>query len=149
MSGQPVGSAENRAGLLPISALLLTYNEEVGIEACLRSVCSFASDVVVLDSFSTDRTLEICRRYSCRVVQHEFLNFSEQRNWALEKIDWKHDWLLTVDADETFPSALIQEIGEALQTADSAGVNGYWINRRYIFLQRWIKYGAKYPLWTI
>ncbi len=131
---------------LPLSALLLTYNEETGIEACLKNICSFVEDVVVLDSFSTDRTLEIARRYPCRVVQHEFLNFAEQRNWALHNVDWKYDWLLTVDADETFPEPLMQEIGQAIQSPD---VNGYWINRRYIFLERWIKYGAKYPLWTV
>jgi glycosyltransferase involved in cell wall biosynthesis len=132
--------------MLPLSILVLTYNEEMGIETCLKNVCSFAGDVVVLDSFSTDGTVEICRRYPCRIVQHEFLNFAEQRNWALAKIDWKYDWLLTVDADETFPEALVSEIGEALKVPD---IDGYWINRRYIFLQRWIKYGAKYPLWTI
>jgi glycosyltransferase involved in cell wall biosynthesis len=142
----PASVAQDPAALLPVSVLLLTYNEETGIETCLRNVCSFAADVVVLDSFSTDRTLEICRRYPCRIIQHEFLNFSEQRNWALQNIDWKYDWLLTVDADETFPEALIKEIGQALELPD---INGYWINRRYIFLQRWIKYGGKYPLWTI
>src|SRR5258708_15048468 len=117
------GATESRPAQLPLSVLLLAYNEEEGIETCLRNVCSFADDVVVLDSFSTDRTLEICRRYPCRIVQHEFLNFSQQRNWALgpENISWKHDWLLTVDADETFPAALVQEMAEALRTAESAG----------------------------
>jgi glycosyltransferase involved in cell wall biosynthesis len=132
--------------MLPLSALLLTYNEEANIEVCLKNISSFVEDIVVLDSFSADRTLEIARRYPCRILQHEFLNFAEQRNWALQNIEWRHDWLLTVDADETFPPELVAELGPAI--ADSR-FDGYFINRKYVFLGRWIRYGAKYPLWSI
>lgn len=135
-----------RPRLLPLSALVLARNEEANLHACLENICSFVEDVVVLDSYSADRTVEIAGRFPCRVLQHEFLNFAEQRNWALRNIHWRHEWLLTVDADETFPEELIREIGGAIR---SSQYDGYFINRRYIFLGRWIRHGAKYPLWTI
>ncbi len=104
--------------LLPISALVLTRNEEVNLLHTLENVCSFVNDVVVLDSYSTDRTREVAGRFPCRILQHEFLNFAEQRNWALRNIPWRHEWLLTVDADETFPEPLVEEIGSILNSTE-------------------------------
>ncbi|MCL4501098.1 MAG: glycosyltransferase, partial [Deltaproteobacteria bacterium] len=83
----------------PVSVLICTKNEERNLGACLESV-SWANEVVVLDSYSDDQTINIARQMGARVVQREFTNFSAHKNWALDKVDFANQWILIVDADE-------------------------------------------------
>ena len=83
----------------PVSVLICTKNEERNLGACLKSV-AWADDCVVLDSYSDDQTVTIAREQGARVVQRQFDNFSTHKNWALDHLDFRHDWILIVDADE-------------------------------------------------
>src|SRR5579863_4869545 len=99
-----------------ISVLLPTYNCESTVRDTLESVPR-AAEIVVVDSFSTDRTLEICNEYGCRILQHEYLNSATQKNWAAPQC--AHPWILQIDSDEIAGPGLWQEIEECIAGADS------------------------------
>lgn len=131
--------AENER--LPISACVITYNEEMNIEDCLRSV-SFCDDIVVVDSFSTDRTLEISRGYTSRVYQHRYEGNISQKNYALAKV--KHDWVFSLDADERVSPELEKEIrAEFARGFDRC--SGYLIRRHVNYMGKWINHCGWYP----
>ncbi len=125
-----------------VAVILLTYNEEVNIAQALKSVAGWAQETFVLDSFSTDRTVEIARQFSCRIEQHHFENYSKQRNHALDHLPIQSEWVLFLDADEWLPEPLKQEISAVLATAPIA--NGFTLNRRLFWMGRWIRRGY-YP----
>lgn len=118
---------------LPLTALVLCFNEERNIEACLASVADWVDELLVVDSFSTDRTLEIARRYTSRILQHEYGNQAAQSNWAIPQA--RHEWVLLVDSDERVSPRLRQEIEALLRS--SPDKDGYWIYRNnYLFGRR-------------
>ncbi len=119
-----------------ISAVILCLNEEAMIEDALKSV-QFADEILVVDSFSTDRTLEIARRYTDRILQHKFEGYAAQKNWAHEQA--QHDWVINVDADERITPELAREIRELLKKPLH---NAYRIPRRNYFLNKEIRYGS-------
>ena len=119
-----------------ISAVILCLNEESMIEGALQSV-KFADEILVVDSFSTDRTLEIARRYTDRILQHKFEGYAAQKNWAHAQA--AHDWVINVDADERITPGLAQEIRELLRNPRH---NGYFITRTNFFLNKEIRYGS-------
>jgi len=125
-----------------VAVILLTYNEEVNIAQALGSVAGWAQELFVLDSFSTDRTLEIAGEYPCHIVQHRFENYATQRNYALDHLPITSEWVLFLDADEWLPAPLKQEISTVLATAPAA--NGFTLNRRLFWMGRWIRRGY-YP----
>jgi hypothetical protein len=125
--------------------LVLTLNEEANIAACLESV-SWCDDVVVLDSFSTDRTVEIARRHGARVIQRAFDNYANQRNFGLRNIPYKHPWLLMLDADECVPADLRQEIVRATSAASEATAL-FRMRRKDHLFGRWIRGSSGYPTW--
>lgn len=129
-----------------IAVIILTYNEEANIAQALDSVAGWASEIFILDSLSTDRTLEIAQRYGCHIMQNTFENYAKQRNHALEHLPIRSEWVLFLDADEWLPDALKQEIS-ALIAADPQE-NGFYINRRLIWMGRWIRRGY-YPSWIL
>lgn len=129
-----------------ISILIITRNEERNIAACLEGL-SWSNDVVVLDSFSTDATVNFAERSGARVFQRQFDNFASHKNWALDNIDFKNQWLFIVDADERVSPALAQEIGSLL--ASTGGHNGYYVARQNIFAGKWIRFGGWYPDWQL
>src|SRR5437868_3451265 len=90
-------------GRAPLSVIITTYNEEVNIAACIESVL-WADEILVVDSFSQDRTVEIAGRYPVQVMQREYFGSAAQKNWAIDRV--KHEWVLIVDADERVPSPL-------------------------------------------
>lgn len=126
-----------------IGILVLTYNEENNIRDCLSSV-DWADEIVVIDSYSTDNTLEICQEFTEKVYKREFDNFSFQRNYGLDKIE--SDWVLAVDADERVTVELRDEILEILIAPDKIA---YEIPRKNYFLGKWIKYCGWYPDYTL
>jgi glycosyltransferase involved in cell wall biosynthesis len=130
----------------PVSVLICTKNEERNLSACLESV-SWADDCVVLDSFSDDDTVTIAGRGGARVVQREFDNFSAHKNWALDTIDFRHDWILIVDADERVTPELAREI--AALVSGSPPHQGYYVARQNWFAGVWIRHGGWYPDWNL
>lgn len=130
---------------LSISTLILTLNEEVNIGACLDSL-SWCDDVVVLDSGSTDRTVSVARERGARIVSRPFDNYAGQRNFGLASIDYRHHWVLMVDADERVPTDLAVEMRQAVAAADD-DVAQFQFRRRDWLLGRWIRHSSGYPTW--
>jgi len=126
----------------PVSVLICTRNEARNLEACLKSL-AWAGDLVVLDSFSDDDTVNIARRLGARVVQRQFDNFSAHKNWALDHLDFAYDWVLIVDADERVSPALAQEIAAAV--ARPVALCGYYLARQNFFCGKWIRHGGWFP----
>lgn len=132
----------------PPSVLVLTRDEEANVATCLRSL-SFSDDVVVFDSHSTDRTVEIARGFAnVRVVRREFDTFSKHRNWAIRNIPFKHPWLYVCDADEVVPPELRDEIVRTVNDPDQPHV-AFRLRYKNMFMNRWIRYGGMYPVWIL
>lgn len=132
---------------VPVTVVVLTLNEEVNLSQCLDSLSGF-QEVVVLDSFSNDRTREISAEFGARFVQNPFQGFGTQRNWALDNVESLSDWILFLDADERVPVELAKEIGECVEAAP-ADVGAYRMRRRFHMWGRWLKYSSLYPTWVV
>jgi glycosyltransferase involved in cell wall biosynthesis len=128
-----------------ISILILTCNEQDNLPVCLDSV-AWADDVLVLDSFSTDRTLDIARSRGVRVLQNRFVNFAEQRNFGLAHGELKHNWVLHLDADERVTSELKEEM---FATVASAKKDAYAMSSKIIFQGRWLRHAGLYPSYQV
>lgn len=131
-----------------ISVLVPTFNEEVNIRQCLSSVAGWASEVFVVDSFSTDATVTIARDMGATVIQHAFEGYAAQKNWALDTLPFSNEWLLILDADEYITEELRSEIASVIE-ADGTGYDGFFIKRRFIFYGKWIKHCGWYPSWHL
>jgi len=125
--------------LLPVSIAIITKDEEYNIEEALKSVAD-AQEIIVVDSFSNDRTVEICRKYTDKVFQHEWEGFARQKQKAVDYAGG--EWVLILDADERVTSELKAEIRDAIS---NAGIDGYYMPRENYFLGEWIKYGGWWP----
>jgi glycosyltransferase involved in cell wall biosynthesis len=131
---------------IPVSVLIPVKNEERNIGACLASV-AWADDVWVVDSHSADRTLEIAQEMGAQTAQFDYAGgFPKKKNWALENLAFRHEWVLIVDADERVTPELEGEIRAVLAAPQA---DGYYINRKLIFLGRWIKHCGWYPSWNL
>lgn len=131
---------------MSVSVMILTLNEEINIEDCIESV-SWSDDIVVLDSFSSDKTKEICLGKGARVIERKFDNWSSHQNWAMENIDFKHPWVFYIDADERCSKELKEEI---LRLAiPEATLSAYRLKRRDYFMGRWLKHAQLYPTWLV
>ena len=119
-----------------ITILVPTFNEEPNIRECLESV-KWADEIFVVDSFSTDRTLDIAGEYTSRIVQHEYINSAAQKNWAIPQAT--HPWVMIVDADERVTPGLRDEIGDIL-SKDGDGYGGFYIYRINHFLGKRIRH---------
>jgi len=123
-----------------ISAIIITYNEEMFIEKCLSSIVDIADEIIVVDSFSTDATEKICKKYNVRFVQHKFEGYKNQKNYALSLASYKN--ILAVDADETLSDELRKSI---LAVKENWKYGGYLINRRNLYCGKWIRHSEWYP----
>ena len=133
----------------PVSVLITTHNEELNVGYCLVSVLPWAAQVLVLDSGSTDNTLEICRSYGIEPHSHgPYEGAAKQRNWALDNLPFQYSWILLLDADERVPAELAAEIAEVIDS-DGDGKVAFWLNRKFIFYGKWIRYSGWYPSWNI
>jgi glycosyltransferase involved in cell wall biosynthesis len=132
----------------PISVLIPTYNEEVNLADCLASVVEWVEEIIVIDSFSTDRTVEIARSFGVQVVTHEFITPAQQKNWALEHLPIQNDWVLFLDADERVPPALRDEIAQTV-LQNGNGYDGFWMRYRLMFYGKWIRHCGWYPVWLL
>jgi glycosyltransferase involved in cell wall biosynthesis len=128
-------------GRPPISVLLPTYNCATTVRATLESV-RWADEILVVDSFSTDDTLDICREFGARILQHEYINSAAQKNWALPQC--RHEWVLQIDSDEEATPELREEIEKAAASAPPEA-HAFRMPRRNHMLGRWVRYGGVYP----
>lgn len=126
-----------------LSVIIITHNEENNLPRVLESV-KFADEIVVNDSNSTDRTVEVARSFNCKVILSEFTGFGDAKQRALEQATG--NWVLSIDADEEVDSVLQQQIKEAVNSDKAAG---YLLNRKSQFLGRWIEHSGWYPDWVL
>jgi glycosyltransferase involved in cell wall biosynthesis len=124
-----------------ISILLPTFNEADKIVECLESV-KWADEILVLDSYSTDNTLDIAREYGARFIQHEYINSAKQKNWAIPQCE--HAWVLQIDADERLELALQEEIQNILRDPPN-DVDGYSMPFKHHVLGKWVRSMDLYP----
>jgi glycosyltransferase involved in cell wall biosynthesis len=131
----------------PLSVLIPVKNEERNLPACLASV-AWADDVWVVDSHSTDGTTSIAAAHGAQVAQFDYSGgFPKKKNWALANLPFRHAWVLLVDADERVTPELADEVRALLRGGDAA--DGYYVNRKLIFLGRWIRHCGWYPSWNL
>jgi glycosyltransferase involved in cell wall biosynthesis len=149
---------------VPVSVLVPVKNEETNIGPCLRHL-RWAEQIVVVDSQSNDRTATIAETMGAEVQQFYYSKegWPKKKNWALEAAPWRHEWVLIVDADEHFTPELAKEIAAVVESEKNltppaplpdAGrgektINGYFLNRRFMFMGRWIKHCGYYPSWNL
>jgi len=125
---------------MKLSAAIITYNEELNIERCLKSLQGVADEIVVVDSFSKDRTEEICRAYNTVFIQNPFGGHIQQKNFAIDQTTG--DWVLSLDADEALDETLMQSI---LNVKSNPQFNGYSMNRLTNYCGKWVHHCGWYP----
>ena len=131
---------------VPVSVLVPIKNEAANLPRCLGCV-QWADEIFVVDSQSTDASAEIAQRFGAKVVQFEFNGiWPKKKNWALEHLPFKNDWVFILDADEVLPAEAETEFARAI--ANAGEIVGYWINRRFFFLGRWLRH-SYYPNWNL
>jgi glycosyltransferase involved in cell wall biosynthesis len=131
---------------VPVSVLVPIKNEAANLPSCLGCV-QWADEIFVVDSQSTDGSAEIAQRHGAKVVQFEFNGtWPKKKNWALEHLPFKNDWVFILDADEVLPGEAETEFARAI--ANAGDIVGYWINRRFFFLGRWLRH-SYYPNWNL
>ena len=129
-----------------LAIVILTYNEEINLPQALNSVAGWANQIFILDSLSTDGTLEIARSFNCQIAQNKFENYAKQRNYALDHLPIDCEWVLFLDADEWLPDSLKEEISSLISASPKE--NGFYIKRRFIWHGQWLRHGY-YPSWLM
>lgn len=133
----------------PLAVVILTYNEELNLPACLESLRGLPGELYIVDSGSTDRTVEIAESAGARILVHPFESHARQWRWALDNLPCTPRWVLGLDADQRLSSELRAEIVDLVETSADARVDGYYLNRRQVFRRRWIKHGGYYPKYLL
>ena len=132
---------------MSVSILIPIKNEAGNLPRCLQSV-AWSDDVFVVDSASTDGSQRIAQEYGAKVVQFAFNGvWPKKKNWSLENLPFKYEWVFILDADEVLPPEAEAEL-RAIAADASHVVDGYWINRRFMFMGKWLKH-AYYPYWNL
>ncbi|MCP5046453.1 MAG: glycosyltransferase family 2 protein [bacterium] len=129
---------------MKLSVVIITFNEEDRLEDALKSCRDIADEIVVVDSFSTDKTLEIAAQYNAKIYKHEFSDYGSQKNIAMDKAQFP--WILNLDADERVSDTLNEEILKLKPLPDNQiHADGFTINRKTSYLGRWITHSGWYP----
>jgi glycosyltransferase involved in cell wall biosynthesis len=145
---EPAGNASTPAAV-DVSVVVLTFNEEKNITACLESVRGWATDIFVVDSGSTDRTVELAAAAGATVRVHPFETHARQWRWALAELPLATDWVLGLDADQRVTASLREAMRLAISSRTAADFAGFYVNRRQIFRGRWIRHGGYYPKYLL
>ena len=131
---------------VPVSVIVPIKNEAANLKRCLGSV-EWADEIFVVDSQSNDGSIEIAQQSGAHVVQFSFNGtWPKKKNWALENLPFRNDWVFILDADEVLPPEAAAEFTRAIASMDN--IAGYWINRRFMFMGRWLRH-AYYPNWNL
>ena len=140
------GFAAAMSTRVPVSVIVPIKNEAANLPRCLASV-KWADEILVVDSASTDGSIAIAQQHGAKVVQFEFNGiWPKKKNWALENLQFRNEWVFVLDADEVLPPAAEAEFAQAISGAGD--IFGYWINRRFMFMGRWLRH-AYYPNWNL
>ncbi|QJW90743.1 glycosyltransferase family 2 protein [Spirosoma taeanense] len=131
-----------------VSVIILTHNEEKHIARCLQSLHPFTDKIFIVDSFSTDRTVEIARSLGAVVTQNPWVNYATQFNYGITNNPFQTTWLMRMDSDEYVLPELAAEINQRLPDLP-ADVSGIYVKRRVLFFGHWIRHGAYYPIWLL
>lgn len=131
-----------------LTAIVLTYNEEKHIERCIISLKNYVKNIILIDSFSSDKTIEIAKKYKVKFYKRKFINQSKQINWGLKNIRFKTKWLLRIDADEYLTCDLKKKLTNCLQSANKQ-INSISFERKIKFLNKLLNYGATSPHKTL
>ncbi len=130
--------------MVDLTVIILTKNEELNLEKCISSLKQLPKRVVIVDSYSTDRTVKLAKELGADVYEHFFESHAAQFNWALEHVGLNTEWVMKLDADEEFTPELVTEVEEKLEFLPKH-VNGIILRRRVYFMGRWLRHGGKYP----
>jgi glycosyltransferase involved in cell wall biosynthesis len=140
------GFAAAMSTRVPVSVIVPIKNEAANLPRCLASV-KWADEILVVDSASTDGSIAIAQQHGAKVVQFEFNGiWPKKKNWALENLQFRNEWVFVLDADEVLPPEAETEFAQAI--SDGGDIAGYWINRRFMFMGRWLRH-AYYPNWNL
>lgn len=132
---------------VPVSFLIPIKNEAANLPRCLQAI-SWADEIYVVDSNSVDGSQKIAEDHGAKVAQFAFNGrWPKKKNWALENLPFKHEWVFILDADEVLPPETAAEVDRIVRDANSKTA-GYWINRRFMFMGRWLKH-SYYPNWNL
>ena len=135
---------------LPLSVMILTFNEEKNIEDCLKSVYEWADEICVIDSGSKDDTLQIVNNYTDKVCFHKFETHSKQWEWGLRNVTVRNDWVLGIDADQRITEELADELKELFLNGSAIeNIDGFYLKRKQYFMGKWIKHGGYYPRYLL
>ncbi|MDA9543901.1 spsA [Bradyrhizobium sp. CCBAU 45321] len=132
-------------GKLSLTVIILTLNEERHIERAIRSVEAFACSIFVVDAGSKDSTCDIAKRLGAVVTEHPWRNYADQFQWALENMPTRTNWVMRLDADEIIEPELAREVCQKLE-ALPLDISGIYLNRKHVFMGRWIRFGGRFPL---
>ena len=130
-----------------IAVLILTYNEELNIEKCIASVLPLTSKIYIVDSGSTDRTVELAEAMGATAANHRWVSPADQFNWGLENFDFGTDWIMRIDADEEATQGLVTALQNFLKSPGD--VSGVYVRRCIYFMGRAIRHGGFYPRWHL
>ncbi len=131
-----------------IAVVILTFNESLHLERCIRSLLPVCSEVFVVDSFSSDNTKEISESLGAKFYQHPWKNYAEQFNWGLDNLPIQSEWVMRMDADEFLLPELISELKSKMDKLEE-DITGLIIKRRVYFMDKWIKHGGYYPIYLL
>jgi glycosyltransferase involved in cell wall biosynthesis len=132
--------------LVPVSVIVPMKNEAANLPRCLGSI-AWANEIFAVDSRSSDGSIEIAQAHGAKVVQFDFSGtWPKKKNWALDNLSFTNEWVLILDADEVLPKEAASEISSAI--SNSEDLTGYWINRRFMFMGRWLRH-SYYPNWNL
>lgn len=127
---------------LPITAIVMTYNEERNLEACLESIYHYVDDIIVVDSISNDKTEEIAKKYTDKFYENKFINQAKQFIWTIANADIENEWIMRIDADERWTEEGFEELRKIIEENSADGV---YVKMKIYFMFQWIKYGGNYP----
>ena len=133
---------------LPISCVILTYNEEKNLTRTLKSVSQWVGEIFIVDSFSTDKTLKLAEEFTDKIYQHCFNSHVQQWSWAFKKLPFSFQWCLALDADQVVSLDLQNELKKIFKNLP-LDFEGFYINRRQIFQGKWIRFGGYYPKYLL
>ena len=134
---------------LPVSAIVLTLNEEINLAQCLESLANWVGEIFVIDSGSTDGTLAIADRFGARIVSHPFENYAQQRNWAQSAVPLQYEWVFHIDADERVTPELEKSLRDFFAHENASQYHGAVIARRTVFWGKAILHGGHYPAYHL
>ena len=136
----------NLTSRVPVSVIVPIKNEAMNLVRCLSSV-AWADEIFVVDSQSTDRSINIAQEHGAQVVQFHFSGtWPKKKNWALQNLPFRNEWVFILDADEVLPMEAREEFARVI--AGAGDVVGFWINRRFMFMGRWLRH-SYYPNWNL